>query len=271
MSEVRAAKGKSESRSRSKSPTDVIGEMFEEPSMSSEVEEKTIFSFSEAHGGQDQIVDLKPYTEDEMKIPDFDIREDLLIHAKKAEDLFYGFFMTISPDTQKRLVLFMSYGSYNRDEVVTRSVSVFKHYPVDLVCAIIGVALRGPNKAKDITLPQSKRTLKSFGIPHSGQGKFNLGQLPPAFADVVITCFYNAKIAKRIVTSDCPSALQFWGANGVKLGPKSLSAHKRFAREMSAVIGSTFREQIYELTTQQAYKASDSLQLILDSIEASIP
>jgi len=120
---------------------------------------------------------------------------------------------------------------------------------------IIACALRGPQAASKLKM-RNGRTISEMGIPGSGKmGTEDLSCQRIASSTADLAAFYlkMLNVPKRINSLECPAWLQFPTAGSIKLPEVLRTAHKRFSMEFSALIGGTFREDIYQQMVDYSY------------------
>jgi hypothetical protein len=148
----------------------------------------------------------------------------------------------------------IAYHGFNREENVVllrRSIPD----PKLAVMAIILCALRGPQKAAHIPLP-NKRTLAEMGILASGGkgSKFLTCQkLTAATADLAAYYLKRINVPKRIPSNALPGWLQFPSAGSIKLPENLRKLHLEFSKEFSPKINGVFNEQIYQQMIENSY------------------
>jgi len=150
-----------------------------------------------------------------------------------------------------------SYKGFNREEVLKQLFVVFSDYRI-ATHIIIAVAMRGPQAASVIKLPNGRTPLE-MGIPASGgQGTKTLtcNKIQAATAD--LAAFYLKRMnAPKRVNVDCPGWLQFPSAGSIKMPENFRKLHLEFTEKFSVLIGGTFQPQIYDQMVANSYLASN--------------
>jgi hypothetical protein len=147
----------------------------------------------------------------------------------------------------------IKYNGFDRDEVLNQLRVTFPDPKLAAVVVIV-CALRGPQAASKITLPNGK-TLVQLGIPGSGgRGNKTLtcNKIAAATADLAAYYLKKLDVGKRI-DSSLPGWLQFPTAGSIKLPDDIRSFHIDFSKKFSTLIGGVFNEQIYMTMRQNAY------------------
>jgi hypothetical protein len=154
----------------------------------------------------------------------------------------------------------ISYQGFDRKKVLADLKKIIPQ--IDLIVRlIILIAVRGPQKASGVKLPNGK-TASEMGI-HGGGGKgsknLTCGKIGAATAD--LAAFYLKKFSfpKRI-NMDLPGWLQFPAAGSIRLPQIYREQHREFSIKFSKHIGGEFNEQIYEQMVVNSY-INDKLNL----------
>jgi hypothetical protein len=152
----------------------------------------------------------------------------------------------------------IKYDGFNREEVIKSLITKFKNDFKSLVWIIITVAVRGPQAANMILLPNGKR-VDSYRIPVSGlKGKksniLSLSRISASTADLAAFYLKQMEVNKRLPKLDCPAWLQFPTAGSIKLPDDLRKQHEEFSREFSKMLpGGSFKEDIYNSMITNSY------------------
>jgi hypothetical protein len=154
----------------------------------------------------------------------------------------------------------IAYRGFNREKVL-RQFRMVVSESLLAIQIIILIAVRGPQKAAGIELP-NKKTLRQMGIQASGgKGNDNLTcqKIGAATADIAAYYLKKLQFPKRLNVA-LPGWLQFPSAGSIKLPADLREQHKEFAIKFSAQIGGTFNDQIYSQMILNEY-ISNNLRL----------
>lgn len=146
-----------------------------------------------------------------------------------------------------------SYKGFNRAEVLKQLRAVAPDVRL-ATHIIVAVALRGPQAASTLKLPNNKTPLE-MGLPASGgQGTkaLTLNKIQAATADIAAYYLKKMRVPKRL-NVDCPAWLQFPSAGSIQLPAELRNQHREFAIKFSEIIGGVFQPQIYMQMETNAY------------------
>jgi hypothetical protein len=190
-----------------------------------------------------------------MSVPKEEKKE--LSGDKQFSDWLTGLYSSVAKIGDEELALMyehLRYQGFDRSEVLKDLMKV--GLPKNMVAEVILVcALRGPKAASNTPLSDSK-TLSSKGIKASGAkgGKgLTCARITSATADIAAYLLKRVNVPKRVMSSECPSWLQFPAAGSIRLPENLRPLHKEFSRVFSKMIGGEFNEQIYQAMVDNSY------------------
>jgi hypothetical protein len=144
------------------------------------------------------------------------------------------------------------YHGFNRDSVLAKFYERVND-PTDAVKLIILCAIRGPNKAHELsrTLGLSKYGIQLKGA--KGQDDISYNRITAVTADVAAYYLKRLNVPKRI-NCECPAWLQFPSAGSIALPPTLREQHIEFSKIFSEkALNSSHDEGIYNQMILNAY------------------
>jgi len=158
----------------------------------------------------------------------------------------------------------MSYQGYNRDCVMKSVLLRYKLKNSEILAFSAAVALRGPKKAERIIFSSLSNTsmVSKKIVTKSSLTKWDVSptRLCNAYADLAAWLLKRFKAEKKI-QHECPGWLQFPSAASIKMPDAIRRQHKDFCKKFADLIGGEFREDLYDLASENAFLPAEKLAL----------